>query len=107
MNTVRSNLQFKSNLPSEDVFNLNEFTKKWEQSLLYFHNKPKVRVESLRPILGFDVLEYLTKLPKSESDEGMLAHYDKPTKVVVKRMNREDRLKRNRSLVMKKIYKKK
>ena len=99
MTTVRTNLQFKSNLPSEDVNNLNEFTKRFEQSYYHFSNRPKVRAESTRPILGFDLLEYLCKLPKTEGEETTLKKYDKPNKFVVRKMTREEKLKKQKEMM--------
>ncbi|KAL7717107.1 Ras-GAP domain-containing protein [Entamoeba marina] len=75
----------ESEIPSEYASTINAFVKEFETSKIHFLNKPKTRVESVRPIIGFDLLEYLFKLPADENEEMVLAHYDKPTQVTVKK----------------------
>ncbi|KAL7711923.1 Ras-GAP domain-containing protein [Entamoeba marina] len=82
----------KTEISPEHASSLNTFVKGFENSKIHYLNKPKTRVESVRPIIGFDLLEYLFKLPADENEEMVLAHYDKPTQVTVKKFHIAKRL---------------
>ncbi|BFU19121.1 hypothetical protein CL6EHI_142220 [Entamoeba histolytica] len=100
-------LSLKNEVSPEIANELNTFVKNYEESEIYYLQKPKVRAESLRPVLGFDLLEYLSKLPIDESEEKTLAHFDRPTKIVIKRTTKEDRIKRRKALAKKRMSRRK
>ncbi|ELP92089.1 hypothetical protein EIN_379760 [Entamoeba invadens IP1] len=84
--TVSMKYEFDVN----SVNGLNAFAVVFEESQIHYMQEPKTRAESLRPVLGYDLLQYLDVLPVTPEDEQKLTAYDKPTKTATKRCKRAE-----------------